>query len=178
MGIGSSDLVRVSTIESIFAAAREKIGITEKNFLAWKEAYRPISQSYVFQSISPNIEIPLEDLGNQLLVWGLTPENLPFIAFQHQFKRIDQNEAPTICQAVSTIFPFLKDSSTISEGVSHWGPVFGQVNPFNDWEVLTTFRELLSGKTIQRELSSGITEISFKADADNTSESSVNSVKI
>ena len=53
-----------SIIEKVFEVAKKTIGISEDNFLPWKDVY--------FDSNSCPNNIRIKDLGNKPLVWVMT----------------------------------------------------------------------------------------------------------
>jgi hypothetical protein len=126
-----------SEIERVIQIAKETIGVTQANFLPWKNEYG--KRAYI-DGITP------EALGTKSLVWGYDPRNRPFITFQYQFK--ETGKTPST-EAV-TLFQRYTDCRS---GVCGGGRMVRIFSVMEDEECFNNLRKLLSGKTLNQEVS-------------------------
>jgi|GEM_PF-3809375 hypothetical protein len=80
----------------VIEAARDTIGISADNYLAWQQRF--LGSTGYIDGISA------DELGDKHLVWGYDPHDRLFITFQYQIITTDENENKTTERESATLF--------------------------------------------------------------------------
>lgn len=152
---GRLDPKVASVMEKVIGAARETIGISADNFLAWNDRF--LSPYGYIDGIS------MKDIGNKKLVWGYDPSNRPFVAFQYVTTTGTAGEKASVKES-STLFQRFDGNENGNVVVGCGGGKFdGQVHSSQLKELQTLF----SGQTVTRkDWDEKVTEISMTAPSD------------